>query len=77
MKRLGFVNSLPDRPSGKTPIARCPTLTLVWWIYLSQFFSILATPVVVATYNVENFHVRPYGNRPVKSEVSRAMTAGS
>lgn len=74
MKRQGFMNSFPDWLVGKTVLCRHPALAVVGWIYLSQLLSIGATPVIVATYNVENFHIRPYGNRPVKSEASRAMT---
>lgn len=29
------------------------------------------TTVVVATYNLENYHIRPYGNRPIKPAESR------
>jgi endonuclease/exonuclease/phosphatase family metal-dependent hydrolase len=32
-------------------------------------------PVVMATYNVENFHIRPYGSRPVKPVDSRSRVA--
>ena len=48
---------------------------LGFWIHSNGGLSVLAKPVVVATYNVENFHIRPYGNRPVKSEASRATVA--
>ncbi len=50
-------------------------LSIGIWIYSWIWHSVRATPVVVATYNVENFHIRPYGNRPVKSEASRAKVA--
>lgn len=71
MKRQGFVNSFRDQLPELIPMFRRATHTLLGWVYLSQLFSTLATPVVVATYNVENFHIRPYGNRSIKSEASR------
>lgn len=48
---------------------------LVMFLGLAVSSSGESLPVVLATYNVENFHIRPYGSRPVKSVDSRARVA--
>ncbi len=55
-------------------------LRTLGWLVFTLFGSGAArseegTSVVIATYNVENFHIRPYGTRPVKPVDSRARVA--
>lgn len=51
-------------------------LVAIWvWAAPGLLLAGQSGAVVVVTYNVENFHIRPFGNRPLKSTESRARVA--
>jgi endonuclease/exonuclease/phosphatase family metal-dependent hydrolase len=74
-RRLGWRTG-GNRDGAALPQARWAFGLLLFLLVRQEALHATAgQPVIVVSYNVENFHIRPYGSRPVKSVESRSRVA--